>query len=49
MVTLHRDPRWKIAVYGREHGVPHCHIEGVDFRCSVSIASFELIVGQCRR
>ncbi len=45
MATLYRDHRWKIAIYGREHGVPHFHIEGVDFRCSVSIASFDLIVG----
>ncbi|MBY0392113.1 MAG: DUF4160 domain-containing protein [Novosphingobium sp.] len=45
MVTMHRGPRWKIAVYGRDHGVPHFHIEGVDFRCSISIASFEVIVG----
>lgn len=45
MVTIHRGSRWKIAVYGRDHGVPHFHIEGPDFRCSVSIASLELIVG----
>lgn len=45
MVTMVRGPRWKIAVYGRDHGVPHFHIEGPDFRCSVSIASFDLIVG----
>lgn len=45
MVTMHRSARWKIAVYGRDHGVPHFHIEGPDFRCSVSIASFEVIVG----
>jgi hypothetical protein len=34
-----------MAVYGRDHGVPHFHIEGADFRCSVSIASFDVIVG----
>jgi hypothetical protein len=45
MVTMLRSSRWKIAVYGRDHGVPHFHIEGPDFRCSVSIASFDLIVG----
>jgi hypothetical protein len=45
MVTLHRGPNWKISVYGREHGVPHFHIEGPDFRASVGIASLELIVG----
>jgi Domain of unknown function (DUF4160) len=45
MVTLTRGPNWKIAVYGREHGVPHFHIEGPDFRCSIGIASFEVIIG----
>lgn len=45
MVTMHRHARWKIAVYARDHGVPHFHIEGPDFRCSVAIASFDLIVG----
>lgn len=45
MVTLTRGPNWKIAVYGREHGVPHFHIEGPDFRASVGIKSLELIVG----
>jgi hypothetical protein len=45
MVTLFRGPRWKIAVYGGDHGVPHFHIEGPDFRCSVAIVSFEPIVG----
>lgn len=29
----------------RDHGVPHFHIEGPDFRCSVAIASCELIIG----
>ena len=42
---MFRGLRWKIAVYGRDHGVPHFHIEGPEFRCSVSIASFEVIVG----
>jgi len=35
----------KIAVYGREHGVPHFHVEGPTFRCSLAIATGELIVG----
>src|SRR3546814_3375044 len=48
MVTMFRGPRWKIAVYGRDHGVPHFHIEGPDFRCSVAIASFDVIVGTVR-
>ena len=34
-----------MAVYGREHGVPHFHIEEPTFRCSVSTADLEVIVG----
>lgn len=45
MVTMHRGPNWKIAVYGREHGLPHFHIEGPGFRCSVIIASLEPVIG----
>jgi hypothetical protein len=45
MVTMFRGSSWKVAVYGRDHGVPHFHIEGADFRCSISIAGFERIVG----
>jgi hypothetical protein len=46
MVTMHRQANWKIAVYGSDHGVPHFHVEGPDFRCSVAIAARQLIVGQ---
>jgi Domain of unknown function (DUF4160) len=45
MVTMVRGPNWKIAVYGRDHGIPHFHIEGPDFRCSAAILSLELIIG----
>lgn len=45
MVTVHRGESWKIAVYGREHGVPHFHVEGPGYRCSVTIAAFDAIVG----
>ncbi len=45
MVTLTRGANWKIAVYGREHGIPHFHIEGPGYRCSVAIMSLELIIG----
>jgi hypothetical protein len=45
MVTMHRAGNWKIAVYGRDHGVPHFHVEGPDFRCSVAIATREQIIG----
>lgn len=49
MVTLHRGPNWKIAVYAGDHGVPHFHIEGPGFRCSVAIATFEVIIGAVPR
>jgi hypothetical protein len=45
MASVHRGAAWKIAVYGREHGVPHFHIEGPGFRCSVDIATLEPIIG----
>ena len=45
MVTMQRGPNWRIAIYAREHGVPHFHIEGPDFRASVAIATLEVIVG----
>jgi len=42
---MFRSPRWKIAVYARDHGIPHFHIEGSEFRCSVAIATCDVIVG----
>jgi hypothetical protein len=42
---MYRDAGWKIAVYRREHGVPHCHIEGPGYRCSVGIATLQPIIG----
>lgn len=49
MVTLHRRPNWKISVYAGDHGVPHFHIEGPGFRCSVAISTLEVIVGAVPR
>lgn len=45
MVTLHNAVAWKIAIYGNEHGIPHFHIEGPGFRCSIGIESLKVIVG----
>lgn len=45
MLRLYHPATWKIAVYGREHGVPHFHVEGRDFRCSISIETHALIIG----
>jgi hypothetical protein len=42
---VYRGEAWRITVYGREHGVPHFHIEGPDFRCSVGIATLQPIIG----
>lgn len=42
---MYRGTGWKIAVYGRDHGIPHFHIEGPDFRCSVAIMSLDVIIG----
>jgi hypothetical protein len=41
--------KWKIAVYGRDHGVPHFHVVGPDFDCAVSIAELRPIVGRAPR
>jgi hypothetical protein len=45
MVSVHRGSNWKIALYAREHRIPHFHIEGPEFRCSVGIASLDVIIG----
>ena len=45
MVTLHRHANWKIAMYAADHGIPHFHIEGPGFRCSVAVETLELIIG----
>ncbi len=45
MATVHRNSGWKITVYRREHGVPHFHVEGAGYRCSLTIATGELIIG----
>jgi hypothetical protein len=42
---MHRGHGWKIAVYAREHGVPHFHVEGPGSRCSVSIETLDVIIG----
>jgi Domain of unknown function (DUF4160) len=49
MVTLHRGPNWKIAVYAGDHGVPHFHIESPGSRASVAIESLEVIIGTVPR
>ncbi|QTF92182.1 DUF4160 domain-containing protein [Halomonas sp. BM-2019] len=46
MTTMMRTHSWKIAVYGNEHGVPHFHIEGPGYRCSVAIDTLQVIIGR---
>ena len=46
MATLERRRNWKISVYGREHGVPHIHVTGPDFRGTLEIATGDLLTGQ---
>ena len=45
MVTMHRSRNWKIEIFGREHGIPHVHVSGPDFRATVSIETGEIIAG----
>lgn len=45
MVTVYREARWKVSIYARDHGVPHFHIEGPGFRCSVAIRTNDVIIG----
>lgn len=45
MVTMTRGTTWKIAVYGAEHGIPHFHVETRRSRCTVSIDTLEVIIG----
>lgn len=46
MVTMHKQAKWKIAVYGGEpHARPHYHVEGPGFRCSIDVLTGEKIIG----
>jgi hypothetical protein len=51
VVTLYQplNEKWKIAIYPADHGRPHYHIECPEHRCSVAIASGEVIVGSVPR
>lgn len=51
MVTVTTGPsgKWKIAIYGREHGVPHFHLIGPDFDCVVTIGTLEVLIGRAPR
>ncbi len=49
MVTRHRDAGWKITVYGADHGLPHFHIEGPGYRCSIGNTTLQPIIGSVPR
>ncbi|MFP5239843.1 MAG: DUF4160 domain-containing protein [Acidobacteriota bacterium] len=45
MGTLQRIGKLKIAVYPGDHGVPHAHVIGPGFRCSLDVATLEVLAG----
>lgn len=45
MVTVFRTGGWIIRVYGREHGVPHFHVDAVDWRCVIAMETLEVLAG----
>lgn len=45
MGTLHRYGKVKIAVYPDDHGVPHVHVIGPGFKCSLDVETLELLAG----
>ena len=49
MVTLHRASGWKVALYAKDHGPPHFHLEGPDYRCTVTIATLAVVIGSAPR
>jgi len=45
MGTLHRFGKVKIAVYPGDHGMPHAHVIGPGFKCSLDLESLEILAG----
>ena len=43
MVTVYRQGRWIVRVYGREHGVPHFHLDGPDWRCVIAMDTLTIL------
>jgi len=46
---MHQGSGWRVAIYGGEHGMPHFHIEGPGYRCSVAITTLQPIIGSVPR
>lgn len=45
MTTLHRDRKWKIQVFGREHGMPHFHVWTPDGAAVLAIDTLAVLSG----
>lgn len=45
MTTLYRDRKWKLQVFGREHGMPHFHVWTPDGAAVVAIGTLEVLSG----
>lgn len=45
MTTLHRHRKWKIQVFGREHGVPHFHLWTPTRTAVIAIKDLEVLTG----
>lgn len=45
MTTMRRDGRWKLQIFGREHGVPHFHVWTPDGAAVVALSTLEVLSG----
>lgn len=45
MTTLYRDRKWKLQVFGREHGVPHFHVWTPDGAAVVATGTLAVLSG----
>jgi hypothetical protein len=45
MTRLHHNRNWKIEVFGREHGIPHFHLNWPGGRASIAIETLVVLVG----
>jgi hypothetical protein len=45
MTTPYRDSKWRLQVFGREHGMPHFHVWTPDGAAVVAIGTLALLSG----
>lgn len=45
MTTLYRDRKWKVQVFGREHGVRHFHVWTPEGAAVIAIDDLRLLSG----